>query len=92
MDSLLPTYLPMNLNPCPQAIPPICCSTVNLHRPVEDEVALMEAHVEEGNKWSSIAKRIPGGRSHLDVKVCVCGVSILFSSCGWNIKYACLTI
>jgi hypothetical protein len=38
---------------------------------VEDEVALMEAHVEGGNKWSSIAKRIPGERSHLEVKVCV---------------------
>ena len=36
---------------------------------MEDELALLDAHVEEGNKWAAIANRMPGGRSHIDVKV-----------------------
>ena len=35
----------------------------------EDELALIEVHADEGNKWVSIAKRLHGERSQLEVKV-----------------------
>ena len=39
----------------------------------EEENALVLAHVEEGNRWGSIAERLTGGRTQLEVKVRVCG-------------------
>ena len=35
----------------------------------EDELALIEAHIDEGNKWVAIATRLPGDRSQLEIKV-----------------------
>ena len=35
----------------------------------EEEEALVQAHISEGNRWGSIAQLLPGGRTHLEVKV-----------------------
>ena len=35
----------------------------------EEEEALVHAHITEGNRWGTIAQRLPGGRTHLEIKV-----------------------
>ena len=74
-------YLPLAQSPTISSCPSLATEAPMSHhqkflqrRPpapwsMEDELALLDAHVEEGNKWAAIAKRMPGGRSHVDVKV-----------------------